>query len=110
MFMSAKAISKFEEMFKVSPSEVPGLKFLSISRSNGHLVATYDGSKINVGQHADDDRWVTVDETIGVLATHPSLSEARYAASFPETWAVLGQIPGGSDETVETVEEAPLAA
>lgn len=106
MFMSAKAIQKFEDLYGVKPSEVPGLKFLSISRSNGHLVGTYDGSKIALGQHADDDRWVTVDEDLAILATHPSLSEARYAASFPETWAVLGQVPG---ETVENT-EVPVAA
>lgn len=108
MFMSSKAISKFEDLYGVKPSEVPGLKFLSISRTNGHLVGTYDGSKIELGQHADDDRWVTVDEDLSILATHPSLSEARYAASFPETWAVLGQVPGEVAETENA--EVPVAA
>jgi hypothetical protein len=87
MFMSAKAIKRFEDLYEVSPKDVKGLKFLSISRSTGTLVATYDGTKIDVGQTADDFRWVTVDEDKGILTTHESLSDARYAASFPELWA-----------------------
>lgn len=90
MFMSAKAIKRFEELYDKHPSEVQGLKFLSIARSTDSLVGTYDGSKIDLGQTEDDYRWLTVDEDAGVMVSWTSLSDARYGASFPELWSTEG--------------------
>lgn len=63
-----------------------GYRSAHFARSTGTLVVVYDQHDGWVDPTAESERWATLCDDHGALATHPSLGLALRHATCPEDW------------------------